>query len=38
MEEGAMWIALFSIASAVAICLSVVAVLIQARQEDFLRG
>jgi hypothetical protein len=38
MEEGTMWIALFSIASAAAIGLSVAAVLLQARQGQALRG
>ena len=38
MEEGTMWIALFSIASATAICLSVAAVMIQASQGDALRS
>jgi len=38
MEEGTMWIALFSIASASAICLSVAAVVLQANQGDALRG
>jgi hypothetical protein len=38
MEEGTMWIAFFSIASAAAIVLSVAAVMIQSKQEDFLRG
>jgi hypothetical protein len=38
MEEGTMWIAFFSIASAAAICLSVAAVLIQAGQGTFLRN
>jgi len=38
MEEGAMWIALFSIAIAAAACLSVAAVMIQVNQGDFLRG
>jgi hypothetical protein len=33
-----MWMALFSIATAVAICLSVAAVMLQARQGDILRG
>jgi len=36
MEEGTMWIAFFSIASAAAVCLSVAAVMVQARQGDFL--
>jgi len=38
MEEGTMWIALFSIASAAAVCLSVAAVALQANQGDALRG
>lgn len=38
MEEGTMWIALFSIATATAVCLSVAAVVLQARQGDPLRG
>jgi hypothetical protein len=38
IEEGTMWIALFSIASAAAVCLSVAAVLLQATQGDALRG
>jgi hypothetical protein len=38
MEEGAMWIALFSIAIAAAAFLSVAAVMIQANQGDVLRG
>jgi hypothetical protein len=38
MEEGTMWIALFSIASASAVCLSVAAVVLQANQGDVLRG
>jgi hypothetical protein len=33
-----MWFALFSIAAACAIGLSVAAVMVQSRQEDFLRG
>jgi hypothetical protein len=33
-----MWIALFSIVTAVAIGLSVAAIVLQARQEDTLRG
>jgi hypothetical protein len=33
-----MWIALFSIATAVAIGLSVAAIVLQARQEDILGG
>jgi hypothetical protein len=36
MEEGTMWIAFFSIASAAAVCLSVAAVMIQAGQGDIL--
>ena len=32
-----MWIALFSIASALAVCLSVAAVMIQANQGEILR-
>jgi hypothetical protein len=36
MEEGTMWIAFFSIASAAAVCLSVGAVMVQARQGDSL--
>jgi len=38
MEEGTMWIALFSIASAAAVCLTVAAVVLQASQGDALRG
>jgi hypothetical protein len=38
MEEGVMWIGLFSIASAAAVCLSVAAVVLQATQGDALRG
>jgi len=38
MEEGAMWFALFSIACAAAVCLSVAAVVLQASQGDALRG
>ena len=38
MEEGTMWIALFSIASAAAVCLTVAAVVLQATQGDALRG
>jgi hypothetical protein len=38
MEEGTMWIALFSIAAAAAIGLSVAAVMLQPRQGDFLRS
>ena len=38
MEEGVMWIALFSIAIGAAACLSVAAVMLQAEQGDFLRG
>ena len=37
-EEGTMWIAVFSIAAAAAICLSVAAVMVQSRQGDTLRG
>ena len=33
-----MWIALFSIAAAAAIGLCVAAIVLQARQEDILRG
>jgi hypothetical protein len=33
-----MWIALFSIAAAAAICLSVAAVMVQASQEETQRG
>ena len=33
-----MWIALFSIAAAAAICLSVAAVMVQASQEESLHG
>jgi hypothetical protein len=33
-----MWIALFSIATAAAICLSVAAVMVQANPEETLRG
>jgi len=33
-----MWIALFSIAAAAAICLSVAAVMVQGSQGDALRG
>jgi hypothetical protein len=35
MEVGTMWISFFSIAAAVAICLSVAAVMVQAREESF---
>ena len=38
MEEGVMWIAFFSIASAAAIVLSVAAVMIQASQGEVLRS
>jgi hypothetical protein len=38
MEDGAMWFALFSIACAAAVCLSVAAVVLQASQGDALRG
>jgi hypothetical protein len=38
MEEGVMWIAFFSIASAAAVCLSVAAVVLQATQGDALHG
>jgi hypothetical protein len=38
MEEGVIWIALFSIAIGAAACLSVAAVMMQAKQRDFLRG
>jgi hypothetical protein len=38
MEEGMMWIAFFSIASATAICLGVAAVMVQANQGDILRS
>jgi hypothetical protein len=38
MEEGMTWIAFFSIASAAAVCLSVAAVLVQAKQGDILRS
>jgi hypothetical protein len=38
MEEGVMWIALFSIAIGAAACLTVAAVMLQAKQGDFLRG
>ena len=38
MEDGIMWIAYFSIASAAAICLSVAAVMVQANRGDILRG
>jgi hypothetical protein len=37
-EEGTMWIAFFSIASAAAVGLSVASVLLQASQGDILRG
>jgi hypothetical protein len=37
-EEGTMWIALFSIAAAAAIVLSVAAVMVQTSQGDTLRG
>ena len=37
-EEGTMWIALFSIAAAAAIALSVAAVMVQTSQGDTLRG
>ena len=33
-----MWIALFSIAAAAALCLGVAAVMVQANQEETLRG
>lgn len=33
-----MWLALFSVAAAMAIGLSVAAVMVQTRQEDILRG
>jgi hypothetical protein len=33
-----MWIALFTIAAAAAICLSVAAVMLQSSQGDILRG
>ena len=33
-----MWLALFSIATAVAVCLSVAAVMVQVSQGDILRG
>ena len=33
-----MWIALFSIATAAAICLGVAAVMVQANQEETLHG
>jgi hypothetical protein len=36
MEEGVMWIALFSIASALAVGLSVAAFMLQANQGDAL--
>jgi len=35
-EEGTMWIAFFSIASAAAVCLSVASVMLQASQGDIL--
>jgi hypothetical protein len=38
MEKAAMWFALFTIASAAAVCLSVAAVVLQASQGDALRG
>jgi hypothetical protein len=38
MEEGTMWIALFSIASAAAIGLSVAAIMVQASQGNVLRS
>jgi hypothetical protein len=38
MEEGMMWIAFFSIASAIAICLGVAAIMVQANQGDILRS
>jgi hypothetical protein len=38
MEEGMMWIAFFSIASAAAVCLSVAAIMVQANQGDILRS
>jgi hypothetical protein len=37
-EEGDMWMALFSIAAAAAVCLSVAAVMVQTSQEESLRG
>ena len=33
-----MWLALFSVATAVAVCLGVAAIMVQVRQEDILRG
>jgi hypothetical protein len=38
MEEGMMWIAFFSIASAAAVCLSVAAIMVQANKGDILRS
>jgi hypothetical protein len=38
MEEGMMWIAFFSIATAAAVGLSVAAVMVQANQGDILRS
>jgi hypothetical protein len=38
MEEGMMWIAFFSIASAAAVCLSVAAIMVQTGQQDVLRS
>jgi hypothetical protein len=38
MEEGTMWIALFSIAIAAAIGLGVASVMLQTRQGEALRG
>jgi hypothetical protein len=38
MEKNTMWIAVFSIATAVAIGLSVAAVMLQAQQGDALHG
>jgi hypothetical protein len=38
MEEGVMWIAVFSIAIAAAACLGLASVMIQAGHGDFLRS
>jgi len=38
MEEGTMWIALFSVAIAAAACLSVAAFMVQANQGGSLRN
>jgi hypothetical protein len=38
MEEGTMWIALFSITAAAALCLSVAAIIVQANQTETQHG